>query len=468
MVDQTDLLKSRIKKLNGKTAPSNGACVMYVMGRDQRVGYNHALIAAQKHALALRLPLGVAFCLLPQTGFRAREHYEFMLHGLAEVEVNLAKKNIPFILLVGDTVERLQSASRHFKPAAIYFDFSPLGGSRQRQNEAAAQLDCPCYIVDTHNIVPVWTVSDKQEVGARTLRPKIHHHLPAYLTLPESIKKHPHTWPKRWFTLHDIQTNIRSTVDTQKSNGQTELQNKWPSGEKHANAAFNDFIQNRLKGYATNRNDPANDNLSRLSPYLHFGQLSSLEVALAVYEAVRADSSLQADADSLIEEMVVRKELSDNFCYYNSNYKSLDGAPQWAIKSLKKHKDDPREFIYTLKELEAAKTHEPAWNAAQLEMVHTGKMHGYMRMYWAKKVLEWTENPKQALDWLIYLNDFYSIDGGDPNGYVGILWSIAGLHDRPWVERSVFGQIRYMNYNGLKRKFKIELYERNWLGLPGI
>ena len=154
----------------------------------------------------------------------------------------------------------------------------------------------------------------------------------------------------------------------------------------------------------------------------------------------------------------MRRELSDNFCYYNDHYDSLQGASDWARNTLEKHSSDPREHVYTFDEFEQAQTHDAAWNAAQRQLTSTGKIHGYMRMYWAKKFLEWTEQPKTALKWAIKLNDRYSIDGQDPNGYVGCMWSITGVHDRGWTERDIFGKIRYMNFNGLKRKFDIEAY----------
>ena len=195
-----------------------------------------------------------------------------------------------------------------------------------------------------------------------------------------------------------------------------------------------------------------------MSPYLHFGQISSLRIVLEARKALDKNSNLQADYDALFEELVVRKELSDNFCYYNQNYNSLSGAPEWAQKTLAKHSSDKREFVYTKEQFENAQTHDEAWNAAQRQLRATGKIHGYMRMYWAKKVLEWSKTPEEAHDTLLFLNDFYSIDGGDPNGYVGILWSIAGLHDRPWGERPVYGTIRSMVYSGLKRKFDVNQY----------
>lgn len=180
---------------------------------------------------------------------------------------------------------------------------------------------------------------------------------------------------------------------------------------------------------------------------------------LASYE----DEPTKADSiNAFLEELIVRKELSDNYCFYNSNYASINGAKDWARETLEAHKDDEREYTYTQDELESAQTHDDAWNAAQNQMMKTGKMHGYMRMYWAKKILEWSKTPEHAIQAAVYLNDHYSIDGGDPNGYIGIMWSIAGVHDRAWTERPVYGKIRYMNANGLKRKFDVDEYVSMW------
>lgn len=252
---------------------------------------------------------------------------------------------------------------------------------------------------------------------------------------------------------------IEEVVLTIPSNGQTL---SYVSGESEAHKVLNEFISKRLRAYATARNNPSDFGQSELSPYLHFGQISRLRITLEVEYAVVHDASLREDADVFLEELNVRSSLSDNYCYYNLRYDSLLGATEWAQKTLAKHANDVRDFVYTLEQFESSSTHDPAWNAAQTQLRTTGKMHGYMRMYWAKKVLEWTKTPEEALTILIRLNDFYSLDGGDPNGYVGILWSIAGLHDRPWFERPVYGTIRYMNYNGLKRKFKIEQYEKSF------
>ncbi len=449
----------RIRKVNNLDAHNDGMCVLYVMSRDQRVADNHALLAAQKTALALKQPLAVVFCLYSKSGNRSREHFLWMLEGLHEVEAQLSALSIPFMMLIGDAKTTLAGMIHHTKPSAIYFDMNPLRGPKAFQQVIAGSAPCPVYVIDTHNIVPVWTVSQKQEYAARTIRSKLGKLLPNYLIEPSKLEVHPYCWPGTIKSIKTLQTMIDEVVLAIPSNGQSL---NYISGESEAHKALGEFMSKRLRAYATARNDPSDVGQSELSPYLHFGQISRLRITLEVEYAVLDDLSLREDADAFLEELNVRSSLSDNYCYYNSTYDSLQGAPEWAQKTLANHASDIREFIYSLEQFELSSTHDPAWNAAQTQLRTTGKMHGYMRMYWAKKVLEWTKSPEEALTILIRLNDFYSLDGGDPNGYVGILWSIAGLHDRPWFERPVYGTIRYMNYNGLKRKFKIEQYEKQF------
>lgn len=450
---EKSLISPRLQAL-GNISSAKGGSVVYVMSRDQRVQDNHALLAAQQKALELKLPLAVVFVLHVVNASRAREHYNFMLSGLVEVEKYLKDYNIPFIMLIGQPYERLSGAFGHIKPAAVYFDFNPLKGPRALRQKISNNY--PVFCVDTHNIVPVWQASDKQEYAARTLRPKINKLLPDFLHEPPKLLKHPYKWPNNAIiSINQLSDRIEAELASVKSNNTKILPQ---SGEIAAQRHLEDFIHNKLAGYAVNRNDPSKNSTSGLSPYLHFGQISSLRVMLMLQNALNADSKLQPDVDALVEEMVVRKGLSDNYCYYNQNYDNLAGAPDWARLTLAKHSVDPRSYVYALDELLAANTHDPAWNAAQRQLTSTGLMHGYMRMYWAKKVLEWSDSAEVALQNSIYMNDFYSLDGGDPNGYVGILWSIAGLHDRPWGERPIYGTVRSMVYDGLKRKFDVQKY----------
>lgn len=462
MSQQTDrhILKDRIRRLNDKPTPDEDSCVLYIMSRDMRLHDNFALQVAQEQALRLEVPLAVAFVLYPRSGRRAREHYRFMLDGLKEVESGLAAKGVPFMLMLGKGEERIKGLLHHLKPQSVVFDFSPLRGPLKLHRAIASLADCPVVEVDTHNVVPVWKASDHQEIAARTLRPKINRLVPDYLEEARPLSEHPHAWPGTVKTIADLSDMIEEQLAGVPENGSDT--SRFRPGEKAARQAMKDFLQHRLKGYASQRNDPSQDGQSELNPYFHYGQLSVATVVREIEQLDGRSGPSAEDADAFIEEAVVRKELSDNFCLYNDGYDKLSGAPEWARNTLEKHKSDARDFTYSRAQFEAAETHDEAWNAAQRQLVRSGKIHGYMRMYWAKKVLEWSNTPQGALETLLYLNDFYHIDGGDPNGYVGILWSIAGLHDRPWQERPVYGTVRSMVYNGLKRKFDIEAYIREW------
>ena len=447
-------IQRRIFNLNERKV-STGKCVLYVMSRDQRVSDNHALVYAQSIALKNKVPLAVVFCLKPTINNRSREQYRWMIDSLLQVENSLQDLNIPFMMLIGNPIDTLSGLLHHTTPLAVVFDMNPLRGPRSLQKQIAAKAEFPVFVVDTHNIVPVWAVSQKQEYAARTIRNKVQPLISEYLEEVPAIVRHPYSWPGTVKSIEQLRAMIDEVLAKIPSNNQTL---SFIQGEKAARKVLKTFIKTKLKGYARNRNDPSLNGQSDLSPYLHFGHISRLRITLEVFSAVSNDNSLREDSEVLLEELNVRSALSDNFCYYNDNYDSLSGAPDWAQKTLKEHAEDHREFVYTLSQFESASTHDEAWNAAQTQLTSSGKMHGYMRMYWAKKVLEWSVSPDDAHSTLIRLNDFYSLDGNDPNGYVGILWSIAGLHDRPWFGRPVYGTIRYMNYNGLKRKFKIEKY----------
>lgn len=453
-----------------KASPFSGEAVVYVMSRDQRTYDNHALLAAQQQALEENVPLYVFFN-LKHVPNRAREHYEFMLTSLEETAATLRKNNIAFVLRSGNGLQTIGNFLHEVHAGSVYFDFSPLNASRELAKKVAAQFDGATYVVDTHNIIPAWVASDKQEFAAHTMRRKVHKLLENYLVEPGLIKKHPHDAPQaESMSFKDAHEFIKKIA-------KKDIQLSSRAGEAAATEHLTNFIEDSLATYAVQRNDSAHDQQSGLSPYLHFGQLSSLRVALEVLKkvdqrpllfdearmaAAGESPSIRDGMNALFEEMIVRKELSDNFCFYNKDYTSLKAGPRWGQDTLESHRSDIRDFVYTRKQWEAAQTHDEAWNAAQNQLLKTGKIHGYMRMYWAKKMLEWSETPEAALADCVYLNDAYSIDGGDPNGYVGILWSMVGLHDRPWSERSVFGKVRYMNAAGLKRKFDIGLYQQTW------
>ena len=421
--------------------------VVYAMARDQRVEDNWALIYAQHLALEQKQPLIVACPLTSDYPEAPERQLDFMKAGLVEVKRRLDKLNIAFVSCDGPAAPNLSALIDDVKAGTLVCDFNPLRESRRWKSQLTRRVKIPVIEVDAHNIVPVWEASDKQEYAAYTIRPKINRQLSEFLEPFPALVKHPFAhdgkiMPKTW---------RKDSINGTANNGQALT---FEPGASSAQRRLERFLSTRLTRYNDLRNDPAASGQSDLSPYLHFGQLSVQRVAL---EAQRYDDNLGAQ-EAFLEELIVRRELSDNFCHYNQQYDSFDGFPDWAQKTLNEHRGDPRPYLYNRDMLEAGETHDELWNAAQEEMVLTGKMHGYLRMYWAKKILEWSPSPEEALANAIYLNDKYELDGHDPNGYTGVAWSVGGVHDRAWAERDIFGKIRYMSYGGCKRKFSIDDY----------
>ena len=425
----------------------SGESVLYWMSRDKRVDDNWALLAAQSVALNNKVPLIVCFQYLghfPEANIR---QYGFQLKGLLELKNKLESLNIEFILSQGRASEVIPRIIDEKVVGTIITDYSPLRVYKKRVSTVLNRTKIPFYQIDAHNIVPVWKASPKKEYAAYTIRKKIHDNLDQFLTDYPSLIKHPYgNIRKNDISYDNIANGLKIDFSVQEVDwlvpGEIAAKNKL------------DLLHDSLAGYDERRNDPTKDALSNLSPYFHFGHISPQRVALDI-----KNSSLpEQDKNSFLEEMIVRRELSDNFCEYEPNYDYFEGFHDWAKKTLNEHRNDEREYLYPKEQFEHADTHDPLWNAAQNQMMNKGKMHGYMRMYWAKKILEWSPNPEEAMQVAIDLNDKYELDGRDPNGYAGIAWSIGGIHDRAWFERPVYGKIRYMNYNGCKSKFNVKRY----------
>lgn len=421
---------------------------MYWVSRDQRVCDNWALLWAQQEAIIRQKGLLVVFCLVPDYLDAQSRQYAFMLSGLARMQKKLHELNIHFKLLEQSPVEVLPGFLRQIDAHVLVSDFDPLRIKRKWKEQLVANVVAPFYEVDAHNIIPAWTVSDKKEYAAYTIRPKIKRLLDDFLTDIPSVKHHPFDWNQALSIPGS--SCLPASFSDLISTGYEWL----GAGEVDAQLAADTFVSTGLANYSEHRNNPCGMGQSGLSPYLHFGHLSAQRVAWAV-----SRNGLAAESKAhFLEELIVRRELSDNFCLHEPLYDNVAGFPEWARKTLDQHRSDKREYIYSLQDLETGNTHERLWNACQVDLALSGKLHGYLRMYWAKKILEWTPDPETALEYAITLNDHYSLDGRDPNGYTGIAWSIGGVHDRAWRERPVFGKIRYMNEAGCRRKFDVSSY----------
>ncbi|MHC5033710.1 MAG: deoxyribodipyrimidine photo-lyase [Planctomycetota bacterium] len=439
----------RIKVLNSGDA-RRGKYVLYWMQQSQRAKCNHALEHAIRRANDLGLPCVAVFGITQRFPEAQERHYAFMLEGLRETKSELAARGVQLVVRLQPPADAAIDMAEG--AALLVADCGYLRVQRGWRSRVASRVKCPMEQVEADVVVPVQTVSSKEQYAARTIRPRIEEHLERFLVALEQ------TLPTR----DSLGLRFRGTelgrIDHMLSRLRIGRQARWVDsfhgGTCEAERRLADFAARKLHNFASGRNDPAQDFASHMSPYLHFGQISPLQIALAVSASRRAHAP---NKQAYLEELIVRRELSMNFCQFNARYDEFDALPDWAVKTLREHAPDKRPYRYSQRQLERAETHDPYWSAAQREMLLTGKMHGYMRMYWGKKIIEWTADPRDAFRIALRMNNRYELDGRDPNSFAGVAWCF-GKHDRPWRERDVFGTVRYMSDRGLERKFDMDAY----------
>ena len=444
----------RVRRLNDAMPRAGSAYILYWAQANRRVDSNHGLAFAAELANEHRLPLLFYEGLTCMHPFASNRLHQFVLEGVPDnarrarglgmgyVFHHHARKNDPH-----DAVYRLTSGA-----AALVTDDYPSFIPEQYNCTVPSKLDIPYYAVDSSCIVPM-QVFGKQEYAAYTIRPKIRKVLDAWLQ-PVHLPRLKRLWENA-SCASMVHTGIRpDTLPKSEIDHSILPSRRYRGGRSEAKRRLRHFLQRNLRRYASLAREPSAEATSRLSPYLHFGHVSSLEVALAVRKYAGEHKLI---ADEFLEELIVRRELAFNFARYGPRRASLSALPQWARATLEKHSGDHREYVYSREQFEQAATHDPLWNAAQTELLTDGVIHGYYRMYWGKKIIEWSPSHPEALETMIYLHDRYALDGRDPNTYANILWCF-GLHDRPWAERPVFGTVRYMSLEGMRRKTNVEAY----------
>jgi deoxyribodipyrimidine photo-lyase len=443
--------KERVRPLNNEKEKSRDF-VLYWMQAAQRSEYNHALEYAAGQSNARGKPLVVFFGLTEDFPEANERHYAFMLEGLRETGRALEKRGVRFVIRHLRPDEGAIGMAR--RADLVVVDRGYLKVERRWRDEVARKADCPLIQVETNMIVPLEQASPKEEYAARTIRPRIKKQLEKYLvplkTVP--LKKESLKLGFKTLDLSDVD-GLLAGLPLDRGAGRVKM---FVGGTGEAKKRLREFIDRKLDIYAEARNDPNVEAVSGMSPYLHFGQISPLHIALEVIK-----SGKRTAAEAYLEELVVRRELSMNFVSFNKNYDRFEGLPDWAQKTLKEHERDPREALYSEGELEEARTADPYWNAAQREMAITGKMHNYMRMYWGKRIVEWTKKPEDAYRTALRLNNKYELDGRDPNAFAGVAWCF-GKHDRAWPTHPVLGKIRIMTASGLRRKFDADAYARKY------
>ncbi len=438
----------------------NGTCVVYWMQRAQRGIDNPALDVAVAAANELKVPCIVFFAPIPFYPHANARHYAFLAQGISDIAADLAQRNIGFVLRRWPD-HHLLKFCEEVRPALIVGDENPLREPAHWRElvatKVADKLGIPFWTVDADVIVPSKLI-DKAQYAARIIRPKLALQLKTFLREPENLS----ATARVGTGLCPVQ-NLETLPPTITFD---ELTLDWPlersvqpvtsfrGGTREGMRLLRDFVRHKLSHYDRDRNHPEVDGTSRLSPYLHFGHISPIRVALEIQNADAPESEKQA----FLDQLITWRELAVNFVLHNSSYDTFDCAEPWAKKSLKAHERDERPYLYYADQLESAETHDALWNAAQRQMVTEGWMHNYMRMYWAKKILEWTPSAAEAYAIAVHLNDKYFLDGRDPNGYAGIAWAIAGKLDRPWFDRPIFGLIRYMGGKSMEKKFDVKAY----------
>lgn len=430
--------------------PGGGRCVVTWMQRAQRAADNPALDVAVRAANALRLPCVVFFAPVPFYPGANLRHYAFLAQGVPDIAAGLARRGVGFAFRPFPA-HSLEAFCREVRPSLVVGDENPLREPERWRRAVASRVEVPFWTVDADVVVPARLLL-KEQYAARTIRPRIHRLLPQFLRASK-----PETAAVPWKKPLRLHADWLRSFPCDRGTGAVA---GFTGGTAAGLARLRFFLKSVLPGYSTSRNRPELDGTSALSPWLHFGHLSPVAVALAVRDA----EAPRADRDAFLEQLIVRRELAVNFVRFNPDYDRLDGCEGWAKRTLAAHAADERR-VYSGDELEGAGTHDALWNAAQRQMTESGWMHNYLRMYWAKKILEWSPSPEEAFARAVRLNDRWELDGRDPNGYAGIAWAVGGKHDRAWgPERPVFGTVRFMSGASTGRKFDSAAYVARWGG----
>jgi deoxyribodipyrimidine photo-lyase len=439
-------VESRIRKVNSLDVRPGGQYVLYWLRYNRRAESNHALQFAAEMANRLELPLLAFESLDSQDPYANARRHTFLLEGASGTASSLRKLGIGYRFHLKRRKGPTQALHPVFREAAaVVTDDYP-----EALSGPMPEFDIQAFAVDSSCVVPASSI-EQRAYAAYSLRPKIHRLLPRYLKPVDHVRVR-----RRFAEADNAPEDIAELVKSCQIDHSVRPSTLFRGGRKEAERYLHRFLSDRLRRYAAEKNEPSAHATSDLSPYLHAGYISALEVALAVREHAREHKIM---ADEFLEELLVRRELAFNFVRYAKRVDSLDELPDWARATLDRHRNDPRDPLYTREQFETAATCDDLWNATQKELLLRGKIHGYYRMYWGKKIEEWSATPEEALATMIHLHDRYALDGQDPNTYGNILWCL-GLHDRPWGERPVFGTIRWMSRAGMDRKTDVQAYLR--------
>jgi deoxyribodipyrimidine photo-lyase len=446
----------RVTIRRGGAPAKEGRCIVYWMQRAMRIPDNPALDVTIAAGNLLGLPVVVFFSVVPNYPNANLRHYHFLAQGLRDVAEDAEERGVGFIVRRHPD-NSLPAFVSEVQAAMVIGDENPCRQPERWRRVLAKQLDLPCWTVDADVVVPS-AIFNRSYFLLHHFRPHLQAQLPHFLKAPQAVSPDLHWKPRRAVASFSLEGDI--TLGFTRLDRRVKPVDSFTGGTHAAMRRLREFVKTGLAGYEKDRNHPEVQGTSRLSSYLHFGHISPLTIALAVQKAVKQGKASEQTLSRFLDQLIGWRELSILFVRHNPNYDNWECAEEWARTSLIEHAGDARARRYAFAQLERGETEDDLWNAAQRQMVETGWMHNYMRMYWAKKILEWAPDPARAFDWAVKLNDRYELDGRDPNGYAGIAWAIVGKHDRPWFNRPVFGLVRPMSGRALQRKFDAAAYIR--------
>ncbi len=436
--------------------PTGGELVVYWMQQAQRVRHNPALEYAVQQANRLELPLAVVFCVVNDCPDASARHYRFMLEGLADVEGHLRARNIAFQAIAGQPESVIGDLAD--VAAMLVFDRGYLPIQRRWRDSVEEVFPGPIVEVETDVVVPIELVSNKLETAARTIRPKLKEHIDRFVvelrTTALDDRLGDDDFPPTGSLQRIDLRHLDEALDGLGVAAEPGPVEHWQGGTNAATRILDRFITDVLPDYQAMRNrydvEPSS---SQLSPYLHLGHISRVEVV----RRVRASSAAADEVDAFVEELIVRRELAINYVTHEPAHDRFAGLPEWAKTTLRDHQDDDREVVLTAAELETGETPDDVWNAIMALIREQGWVHNQLRMYWGKQVLRWTNTPGHAFRTLLDLNNRYCLDGRDANSYANVAWCF-GRHDQGFQERDVIGKIRPFTTSALERKGDLQAW----------
>jgi len=482
---------TRIRYVANKDVAAGGDYVLYWMTAFRRGQWNFALQRAVDWAREIDKPLLVFEALRCGYRWASDRLHAFVIQGMRDnakfFSGRAAARYFPYVEPEPGAGKGLLAALAKDACVVIGDDF-PCFFLPDMVQSAARQIPVRFELVDSNGVLPMRAAGkvfarayDFRRYLQRELRPHLDEFPEPdplkYLRLPQ-LDRLPVAVRRRWpaSDVDRLAENPAHLAEFPIDHGVPVAPDV--GGRDAAEARLRTFLQDRLPRYVTERNQPQVAAASGLSPYLHFGHISAHQVFAETVQqddwtpAELADKATGSSAgwwgasdhvEAFLDELITWRELGFNMCWQRDDYDQYESLPDWAQQTLADHARDRREFVYSLEEFEEAATHDPLWNAAQIQLLQEGRIHNYLRMLWGKKILEWTPHPRDALDVMIELNNKYALDGRNPNSYSGIFW-VLGRYDRAWgPERPVFGKIRFMSSDNTARKVRVAEYIRRYI-----